>query len=90
MTVLTCPRDSKLHCPLPWWYTTVDVLPKLALKNIADVIVGKPIAVLLHSISDVSDINLLVAFYDIHGEKREVLSFILSRTAHETITESIT
>jgi hypothetical protein len=36
---------------------------------------GKPIAVLLQSISGVSDINPLVAFYDIHGGKREVLFF---------------
>jgi hypothetical protein len=31
---------------------------------------GKPIAVLLQSISSVSAINPLVAFYDIHGGKR--------------------
>jgi hypothetical protein len=36
---------------------------------------GKPIAVLLQSISDVSAINPLVAFYDIYGGKREVLFF---------------
>jgi hypothetical protein len=36
---------------------------------------GKPIAVLLQSVSDVSAINPLVAFYDIHGGKREVLFF---------------
>jgi hypothetical protein len=40
-----------------------------------DVIGGKPIAVLLQSISGVSAINPLVAFYDIHGGKREVLFF---------------
>jgi hypothetical protein len=39
------------------------------------VIGGKPVAVLLQSISDVSAINPLVAFYDIHGGKREVLFF---------------
>jgi hypothetical protein len=33
----------------------------------------KPIAILLQSISGA--INPLVAFYDIHGGKREVLSF---------------
>jgi hypothetical protein len=43
---------------------------------------GKPIAVLLQSISGVSAINPLVAFYDIYGGKREVL-FILSRTPRE-------
>jgi hypothetical protein len=36
---------------------------------------GKPIAVLLQSISGVSVINTLVAFYDIQGGKREVLFF---------------
>jgi hypothetical protein len=36
---------------------------------------GKHIAVLLQSISGVSAINPLVAFYDIHGGKREVLFF---------------
>jgi hypothetical protein len=36
---------------------------------------GKPIAVLLQSISGVSAINSLVAFYDIHGGKREALFF---------------
>jgi hypothetical protein len=36
---------------------------------------GKPITVLLQSISGVSAINPLVAFYDIHGRKREVLFF---------------
>jgi hypothetical protein len=45
------------------------------MKNTADVIGGKPIAVLLQSISDVSAISPLVAFYDIHGGKREVLFF---------------
>jgi hypothetical protein len=38
----------------------------------------------LQSISGVSAINPLVAFYDIHGGKREVLFFYLSRTPHET------
>jgi hypothetical protein len=41
----------------------------------SDVTGGKPIAVLLQSISVVSAINPLVAFYDIHGVKREVLFF---------------
>jgi hypothetical protein len=39
------------------------------MKNTADVTGGKPIAVLLQSISGVSAINPLVAFYDIHGGK---------------------
>jgi hypothetical protein len=45
------------------------------MRNTADVTGGKPIAVLLQSISGVSDINHLVAFYDIHGGKKEVLFF---------------
>jgi hypothetical protein len=45
------------------------------MRNNADVTGGKPIAVLLQSISGVSAINPLVAFYDIHGGKREVLVF---------------
>jgi hypothetical protein len=36
---------------------------------------GKPFVVLLQSISGVSAINPLVAFYDIHGGEREVLFF---------------
>jgi hypothetical protein len=36
---------------------------------------GKLIAILLQSISGVSAINALVAFYDIHGGKRGVLFF---------------
>jgi hypothetical protein len=44
------------------------------MRNTADVTGGKPIAVLLQSISGVSAINPLVAYYDIHGENREVLS----------------
>jgi hypothetical protein len=45
------------------------------MRNTADVTGGKPIAVLLQSISGVSAINPLVAFYDIHGRKKEVLFF---------------
>jgi hypothetical protein len=44
------------------------------MRNTADVTCGKPIAVLLQSISGVSAIDHLVAFYDIHG-KREVIFF---------------
>jgi hypothetical protein len=43
------------------------------MKNTADVTGGKPIAVLLWSIAGVSAIIPLVAVYDIHGGKREVL-----------------
>jgi hypothetical protein len=53
------------------------------VKNTADVTGGKPIAALLESISGVSAINPLVAFYDIHGGK-ESHSFIFSGTPHET------
>jgi hypothetical protein len=42
------------------------------MRNTADVTGGKPIAVLLQSISSA---NNLLAFYDIHGGKREVLLF---------------
>jgi hypothetical protein len=45
------------------------------MRNTADVTGGKPIAVLLQSFSGVSAINILVAFYDIYGGKREVLFF---------------
>jgi hypothetical protein len=45
------------------------------MRNTADVTGGKLIAVLLQSISGVSVINPLVAFYDIRGGKREVLFF---------------
>jgi hypothetical protein len=51
------------------------------MRNTADVTGGQPIAVLLQSISGVSAINPLVAlcplvaFYDTHGGKREVLFF---------------
>jgi hypothetical protein len=45
------------------------------MKNTADVTGRKSIAVLLQSVSGVSAINPLVAFYDTHGGKREVLFF---------------
>jgi hypothetical protein len=45
------------------------------MRNTADVTGGKPIAVLLQSISGVTAINPLVAFFDIHGGKREVRFF---------------
>jgi hypothetical protein len=45
------------------------------MKITADVARGKPIAVLLQSISGVSVFNPLVAFYDIDGGKRELLFF---------------
>jgi hypothetical protein len=45
------------------------------MKNTEDVTGGKPLAVLLQSISGVSAINPLVAINDIHGMKGEVLFF---------------
>jgi hypothetical protein len=45
------------------------------MRNTADVTGGKSIAVLLQSISSVSAINPLVAFYNIHGGKKDVLLF---------------
>jgi hypothetical protein len=45
------------------------------MRNTANVTGGKPIAILLQSIAGVSAINPLVAFYDIHGGKRELLFF---------------
>jgi hypothetical protein len=57
------------------------------MKNIADVIAGKPIAVLLQAISSVSAVNPLVAFYDIHGGKREVPFFyFVPDTTRDNIT----
>jgi hypothetical protein len=52
------------------------------MTNTADVTGGKPIAILLQSISGA--INPLVAFYDIQGGKREVLFFYFVPTPHET------
>jgi hypothetical protein len=40
-----------------------------------DVTGGKPVAVRSQSVSDVSSVNLLVAIYDFHGTKGEVLFF---------------
>jgi hypothetical protein len=51
----------------------------LAMRNTADVTSGQPIAVLLKSISGVSAINLLVAFYDIHGRKRGAIILFCPR-----------
>jgi hypothetical protein len=45
------------------------------MKNTADETGGKPIGVLLQSISGLNAINPLVAFYDIHGGEREMLFF---------------
>jgi hypothetical protein len=54
----------------------LDVLPKwLSYENTADVTGSKPIAVWLQFISGGDTGNPLVAFYDVHGRKREVLFF---------------
>jgi hypothetical protein len=53
------------------------------MRNTADMIGGKPIAVLLQSISDLSAINPLVALYDIHGGKREVLLYFVPDTTRD-------
>jgi hypothetical protein len=55
------------------------------MKNTADVKGGKQIAVILQSISGVSANNPLVAFYDIHGGKREVLFFYFVPGTRELI-----
>jgi hypothetical protein len=56
------------------------------MRKSADVTGGKLIVVLLQSILDVSAINPLVAFYDIHGRKREMLFFyIVPDTTREFI-----
>jgi hypothetical protein len=47
----------------------------LAMRNAADMTGGKLIAVWSQSISGASAIDPLVAFYDTHGRKREVLFF---------------
>jgi hypothetical protein len=53
------------------------------LQNTADGTGGKPIAVWSQSISGVSAINPLVAFYDIHGRKREVLFYSVPDTTRD-------
>jgi hypothetical protein len=60
------------------------------MKSTADVTGGNPIAVLLQSISGVSAINPLVAFYDIHGGKGEVLfCYFVPDTTRDTILRLI-
>jgi hypothetical protein len=51
-----------------------------------DVTGGKPIVVLLQSISGESAINPLFAFLGIYGRKREVLFFYLSISYIDLIT----
>jgi hypothetical protein len=52
------------------------------MRNTADVTRGKPISVLLQSISGVSAIIPLAAFYDIHG-KREVFFYFVPDTTRD-------
>jgi hypothetical protein len=52
------------------------------MRNTAEVTGGKPIAVLLQSISGVSAINPF-AFYDIHGRKRELLFCFVPDTTRD-------
>jgi hypothetical protein len=49
----------------------------LAMSNTSDGTGGKPIAVWSQSISGANAINPLVAFYNIHGRKREVIFFYI-------------
>jgi hypothetical protein len=62
----------------------------LAMRNTADVTGGKPIAVLLQSVSGVSAINPLVAFTTSMEERERCYSFILSQTPHETRRKELT
>jgi hypothetical protein len=56
------------------------------MRNTAEVTGGKPIAVFLQSILGVSAINPLVAFYDIHGGKRQVLFlYFVPDTTRDTV-----
>jgi hypothetical protein len=60
---------SRYYSETPTFYQNY-----LSTRN-AHVTGGKPIAVRSQSISDVSAVNPLVAFYDIHGRKGEVLFY---------------
>jgi hypothetical protein len=55
------------------------------MRNTADVTGSKPFAIFLQSISGVIAINPLVAFYDIHGGKREVLFFFVPDTTRDQL-----
>jgi hypothetical protein len=59
------------------------------MRNTPDVTGGRPIAVLLQSFSGVSAINPLVAFYEIHGGKREVLFFYFQNTQSSILIHNI-
>jgi hypothetical protein len=57
----------------------------LAMRNTAAVTGGKPIAICSYSISGVSAINSLVAFYDIHVRKSKVLFFYFVPDTTQTL-----
>jgi hypothetical protein len=78
------PKGQQRH--LRHYSETSTFYQDLAMRNTANVTDGKPTAVRSQSISDVSANNTLDAFYDIHERKREVLSFVLSRTPQETVS----
>jgi hypothetical protein len=60
------------------------------MSNTADVTGHKPIAVWSQSISGVNTINPLVAFYGIHGWKRQVLFFyFVPNTKRDPFTTSM-
>jgi hypothetical protein len=72
-------RHLKYSSETPTFYQNY-----LAMKNTADVTGGKSISVWSQSISGVSAINFLVAFYDIHGRKRGAV-LLFSPGHHKTI-----
>jgi hypothetical protein len=53
------------------------------MRNTADVTGGKAIAVLLQSISGVTAVNPLVAFYDIYGGKRGRFFYFVPDTTRD-------
>jgi hypothetical protein len=62
----------------------------LAMRNIANVTDGQPIAVRSQFISGVNAVNALVAFYDIHGRKRVVLFFYSVPITTQDLFEDLT
>jgi hypothetical protein len=84
-------RGSRDISDIPETLFTTFYKNELAMRNTVDMTGGKPIAVLLQSLSGVSAINPLVAFYDRHkkdDERERCYSFILSRTPHETTRDT--
>jgi hypothetical protein len=60
---------------IPFTLYVEELAEAFQISNIANVTGGKPVAVWSQSISGVNAINPLLAFYDSHGRKREVLFF---------------